>query len=70
MRWLCFQAGTTLAHPHSNLAKDTPAAFRVSSQVRAPDAHTALEATQGQMDGFFSQLPYRCYLEEVASVEN
>jgi len=28
----------------------------------------ALEATQGQMDGFFSQLPYKCYLEEVASV--
>ena len=29
---------------------------------------TALEATQGQMDGFFSQLPYKCHLEEVASV--
>ena len=28
----------------------------------------ALEATQGQMDGFFSQLPYKCHLEEVASV--
>ena len=28
----------------------------------------ALEATQGQMDGFCSQLPYTCYLEEVASV--
>jgi len=28
----------------------------------------ALEATQGQMDSFFSQLPYKCYLEEVASV--
>ena len=27
----------------------------------------ALEATQGRMDGFFSQLPYKCYLE-VASV--
>ena len=25
-------------------------------------------ATQGQMDGFFSQLLYKCYLEEVASV--
>jgi hypothetical protein len=30
--------------------------------------HTALEATLGQMDGFFSQLPYKCLLEEVASV--
>ena len=30
----------------------------------------ALEATQGQMDGFFSQLPYKCYRPEVASVED
>ena len=29
---------------------------------------SALEATQGQMDGFFSQLQYKCHLEEVASV--
>ena len=28
----------------------------------------ALEATQEQMDGFFSQLPNKCYLPEVASV--
>ena len=28
----------------------------------------ALEATQGQIDGFFSQLPNKCHLEEVASV--
>ena len=28
----------------------------------------ALEATQGQMDSFFSQLPYKVHLEEVASV--
>jgi len=28
----------------------------------------ALEATQGQMDVYLSQLPYKCYLEEVASV--
>jgi len=28
----------------------------------------ALEATQGQMDGFFSQLPYKCHLEEVATL--
>ena len=27
-----------------------------------------LETTQGQMDGFFSQLPNKCYLEEVTSV--
>ena len=30
--------------------------------------HPALEATQGQMDGLCSQLPYKCHLEEVASV--
>ena len=29
---------------------------------------TALEATQGQMEVFFSQLPYKFHLEEVASV--
>jgi len=28
----------------------------------------ALEATKGQMDGFFRELPYKCCLEEVASV--
>ena len=31
-------------------------------------SYTDLEATHGQMDGFFSQLPYECYLGEVASV--
>ena len=28
----------------------------------------ALESTQGQMDGFFSQHPYKCYQNRVASV--
>ena len=27
-----------------------------------------LQATQGQMDGFYCQLPYKCHLPEVASV--
>ena len=27
-----------------------------------------LETTQGQMDGFFSQLLFKCYLPEVASL--
>jgi len=35
---------------------------------RLPAVQSALEATQGQIDGFFSQLPYKCHLEEVASV--
>ena len=33
-------------------------------------ARSALEATQGQMDGFSSQLVYQYHLEEVASVGN
>ena len=32
------------------------------------NGEAALEATQGQIDGFFSHLPYKCHLEEVASV--
>jgi len=32
--------------------------------------NAALEATQGQLDGLCSQLPYKCHLEEVASVGN
>ena len=35
---------------------------------KSPLPNTTLEATQGQMDGFFGQLPYKCRLEEVASV--
>ena len=34
--------------------------------ARVPAA--ALEATQGQMGGFFIRLPYKRYLEDVASV--
>ena len=29
---------------------------------------SALEATQGQTDGFFGKPPYKCHLAEVASV--
>jgi len=36
--------------------------------VNSQGGLSALEATQGQMDGFFSELPFKCYLEEVASV--
>jgi len=31
---------------------------------------TTLETTQGQKDGFFSPLLFKCYLPEVASVGN
>ena len=33
-----------------------------------PCSYATLKTTQGQIDGFFSQLPYKCYLPEVASV--
>ena len=29
---------------------------------------TALATTQRQIDGFFSQLPFKCFLPELASV--
>ena len=29
---------------------------------------STLGATKGHIDGFFSELPYKCYLPEVASV--
>ena len=32
------------------------------------ESMTALEATQGQMDVVLSQLSFKCYLPEVASV--
>ena len=31
-------------------------------------AWSTLETTHGQMGGFFSQLPFKCHLPEVASV--
>jgi len=38
--------------------------------LRAILSPPALKATQGQMGGFLSQLPYKCHLEEVVSVED
>ena len=40
---------------------------RMLEDIRLPSS--TLEATQRQMNGFFSQLPYKCNLEEVACVE-
>ena len=31
-------------------------------------SRTILETTQGQIDGFFSQLPFECYLSELVPV--
>jgi len=40
----------------------------VDHKMHNEKTHAALEATQGQNDSFFNQLPYKCYLEEAASV--
>ena len=41
-------------------------AYRTAIKALAPNrtVRATLEATQGQNDSFFSQLPYKCYLEE------
>ena len=39
-------------------------------KVSAAKVNPALEATQGQMDDFLSQLPHKCHLEELVSVGN
>ena len=40
--------------------------------VKSPEHHSScpsvMQVTQWQMDGFFGQFPYKCHLEEVASV--
>jgi hypothetical protein len=38
--------------------------FILNQRDQAP----TLETTRGQIDGFFSQHPFKCYLPEVASV--
>ena len=38
------------------------------SAERGRGSQATLEATQGQIDGFFSQLPYKCHQNRVASV--
>ena len=40
----------------------------VAPNLRSRRVRSALEATQGQMGGFFRQLPCRHHLEEVTSV--
>jgi hypothetical protein len=42
--------------------------WRVASFHGCPTHRPAGKATQGQMDGFFSQLPYKCHLKEMVSV--
>ena len=69
--------------PHALTCADYFQQKTLTPQLRAPPLRTnrhrmathavavalsALEATQGQNNRFFSQLSYKCYLEEVASV--
>ena len=51
--------------PRSSFGTDVT---RLQAAEQVPLLETTLEATQGQIDGSFSQLPYKCHLEEVASV--
>ena len=56
----CLQGGSRVETTPMELPSACPA---VGGEEAA-----ALEATQGQNDSFFSQLPYKYYLEEVAAV--
>ena len=52
--------------PH--VGSEMGGAFDVLETRTTIRRQAALEAAQGQMDGSFSQLPYKYHLEEVASV--
>ena len=44
---------------------EAPNMLEPGSEDEAPNLFVpASEATHGQIDGFFSQLPYKCYLED------
>jgi len=59
-----------LCGPSSFAERDHPGCVVLAHvpEKLLPVRRTVLKATQGQIDGFFSQLPYKCNLEEVASV--
>ena len=59
-------AVTVLHVPYS--LDSGPANCATPGEQRCGNQFSALKATQGQMGGFFSQLLYKCYLEEVESV--
>ena len=42
--------------------------YHGAQSVRFLWSNSPLQTTQGQMDGFFSQLPCKCHLPEVAFV--
>ena len=58
-------------HVHVDKHRRSPPIFLpiyISAAVHLASSKSSLETTQGQTDGFFSHLPFRCYLPEVASV--
>ena len=71
---LALSRALSLARSLSRALSPPPLArcFSLSLSALAGGNHAncsaALEATQGQNDSFFSELPYKCHLEEVASV--
>ena len=46
----------------------TGRSWQAEVEDRRKKGGATLEATQGQMDGFFSKFPYKCHFFEVASV--
>ena len=53
-------------HDHWGVGQGARRRSPWSCWSRTPDS--SLQATQGQIDGFFSQLPYRCHQDRVASL--
>ena len=64
--------GLEVVHRVSNkgtsLIRNSPPLECAAAATTTPRFSSALEATQGAMDGFFSQTPYEYHLEEVASL--
>ena len=77
IREICGRSGNFLICQFPDLMKRL-----IKRQIRATPCYTSaldlpncdglrvatLEATQGQIDSFFSQLPYKCHQNRVASV--
>ena len=67
---LTFQDGITVTTKDGrDIGKSQNAAFGAVTQVSAGKPQNTLETTQGQIDGFLSQLPFKYYLPEEASWE-
>ena len=55
-----------LAWRRTGAGRRRPSALRVGPATRS--MAPTLESTQGQIDGFFSQFPYKCYQNRAAYV--